>query len=615
MGLRYSVFRLYYEVSNKLGFWKRKFPTSFEKVEIITLNNWRSNAPIFFFNDVSSVNLPELPFEDQAQLKQLSDNILKGKFQFFSSISYDLGPDYNWVTNPDTGFIYDANLHFTQIKDLDPKAGDIKYVWEKSRFAWLHTLMRSDKHLGTNHGDFVISEILSWIAANPINRGPNWKCSQETSLRILNWTWALYFYKHHIALTETVWNTIQQSIYAQLHHVYQNIHFSRIAVRNNHAITETMMLYLSGLLFPWFPESKKWLANGKQWLEQEIEYQLYADGTFLQFSMNYHRVAIQLLTWTIGLSKLHNINLAPVVNERASQSLKFLYACMDTQTGFLPNYGNNDGAIFFPLNSKAYRNYKPQLAALAQMLGHKQAEAFEDAAWFNVQENGSLPELSIIDGAYNFPIGGFYLLREGNTLTFIRCGKHKDRPAQSDNLHLDIWVNGENLLVDAGSYKYNTTPEELNSFFGDLGHNVFGVKGFNQMLKGGRFIWYYWSQAKEAEWIKNPQGWEFNGAISAYQYLSKDCIVKRSVFKPSGRLEWHIDDEIIGIENQEFVQNWLVNNHSSFKVMVSNEQSSPISETAYVSNLYGTKTAVDRIYFENTHGKTSSIIKIEKGLG
>ena len=56
-------------------------------------------------------------------------------------------------------------------------------------------------------------------------------------------------------------------------------------------------------------------------------------------------------------------------------------------------------------------------------------------------------------GCISFDKGGYYCIREKDTFSFIRCGRHKDRPAHADNLHLDIWYQGEN----GGSYKYNTT--------------------------------------------------------------------------------------------------------------------------------------------------------------
>ncbi len=41
-------------------------------------------------------------------------------------------------------------------------------------------------------------------------------------------------------------------------YVRKNIFFSKIAVRNNHAITETLTLFLVGMLFPFLPGSGEW---------------------------------------------------------------------------------------------------------------------------------------------------------------------------------------------------------------------------------------------------------------------------------------------------------------------------------------------------------------------
>ena len=59
-------------------------------------------------------------------------------------------------------------------------------------------------------------------------------------------------------------------------------------------------------------------------------------------------------------------------------------------------------------------------------------------------------------------------------------------------MHLDIWIDGINILRDNGSYKYNTEKEFLDYFNGSEGHNTVSISGENQMLKGRRFIWYYW---------------------------------------------------------------------------------------------------------------------------
>ena len=84
----------------------------------------------------------------------------------------------------------------------------------------------------------------------------------------------------------------------------------------------------------------------------------------------------------------------------------------------------------------------------------------------------------------SYPVGGFYFLREKDAFSFIRCGNHKDRPSQADNLHLDLWVNGENILRDGGSYKYNADAESLRYFFGTASHNTIMLGDLDQMKKG-----------------------------------------------------------------------------------------------------------------------------------
>ena len=46
----------------------------------------------------------------------------------------------------------------------------------------------------------------------------------------------------------------------------------------------------------------------------------------------------------------------------------FLDACIDPVTGELPNYGSNDGALFFKLTNDDYRVYRSQLDDLTSSI-------------------------------------------------------------------------------------------------------------------------------------------------------------------------------------------------------------------------------------------------------
>ncbi len=615
MGWRYMAFRARYEVMRRTGILKRKFPVSPPYKQYITLEAWKSKNAQFFFDSKGSLTIPREP---QAELKATIDNIKAGKLLLFNSIHTDLGANYDWVTNPDSGYRYDVHKHWTEIADYSKEAGDIKFVWEKSRFSYLYDIIRYDYHFNDDCGAFVFADIQSWIKANPINQGPNYRCSQEMSLRVMNWLFALHYYSNSPSLTADVFNEMQQVIYWHVHHVYTNIDFSRIAVRNNHAITETLLLYLAGLYFPAMPGADKWKRDGKRWFEEEIAYQIYEDGTFLQFSMNYHRVAVQLLTWGIVLSEKNGERFSDAVYDRAKKSVVFLRTCMVDEHGWLPNYGGNDGALFFKLSSSYYRDYRPQINALGKAIGMDAVMegAGEDVAWYGLPKIGKkwLPA----DGTHSFTKGGYYVIREPETLTFIRCGGYKDRPAQADNLHLDIWYKGENILPDAGSYKYNTDEQTMRYFNGTAAHNTVMLDDKDQMLKGTHFIWFYWTQCRETTLTEDPVNYYFSGSINAFTYIKKGIVHKRKVVKRRSVAQWEVIDEVVHVpKGINMRQLWHFPVELASKVsMVSKgtdgEELKGIAGEGWISSLYGKKEKTKECYFSTEKTSITTVIKVDR---
>jgi hypothetical protein len=395
-------------------------------------------------------------------------------------------------------------------------------------------------------------------------------------------------------LTDELFKKIINSIYWQLKHVYKNINFSRIAVRNNHAITETSMLYLSFYLYPFFKESKKWTKNGRKWLLQEIDYQIYDDGSYLQFSHNYHRVVVQTLSWVLRINQLHNISFPYKTNQKLTKTLDFLYQHQELTTGWLPNYGNNDGALFFPLNSNHFRDFRPQLQVFGLLIGRNLYNTlYEDAYWFNIQPPILKESKSYRNKLLNYKIGGFFGFRD-NALTTIRCGVYKDRPFQADALHLDIWHNGINVFFDPGTYKYNTEAQYLEFYNGTRGHNTLTIGYNDQMLKGGRFIWFYWTKRAKACVNEYDDRFEFEGEIEGFPKSGKGIIHSRKVIKYKNEAKWKVFDRTNYSGNDSIALHWNVN--PSFKNQVdissidSNGNKIEYSDSeAWNSIMYGTK--------------------------
>lgn len=607
-GIRYIVFRSLHELRRRSGMMRLGYQTSYAEKNYISLEDFRKEDN-FFFTSRASLSIPKCPSN---HLKEKAEKIFSGELPFFSNLWYKTGPDNDWLTNPCTGYKYDIHKHWTQVEDMDPVAGDIKFVWEKSRFSWLVTIMRYDYHFDEDNSEFVFNQILDWIDKNPLNCGPNYKCSQEISIRILNWFMLLTFYKNSKALTEERFQTIINSIYWQIKHVESNIHFSRICVRNNHAITETLTLYLSSLLMPWLPGSAKRKRKGRYWFEKEVEYQIEDDGTFIQDSMNYHRVAIQLLSWAISLSDKHGEKLSDFVYEKAYKSVNFLYQCQDPANGWLPNYGANDGALFFPLSDSDYRDYRPQLDALHGLLTGSPlyGEYNEDALWMNVGVPSYRDAYSKIEKQYGlveFKNSGFYLFREKETLTFIRCGLFKSNGSR-DQLHLDIWYKGANVLMDGGSYKYNTDEDKVRYFAGTESHNTIMIGDFDQMQKGARFMWFYPPSLLSATVKAGPDGFEFVGKINAFKHLVAGGVtICREIKKKKDCAEWIVTDTVEGAPaNILKRQLW----HTDKDIQIVSDGTITVNE-GFVSEYYGAKRSIKQIEVQSLSNRIVTIITVK----
>lgn len=612
MGMKYVLFRVWFLLQRKTGLLIKRFPVNPPFINAITLVEWKKS--IFFLKSKEELTFPKNKVET---LKNEAESILKGDYLFFSSTKFTLGFDYDWVSNPETGFKYDISKHWSEINDYSSESGDIKYVWEKSRFSFLNTMIRYDYHYDDDQSEFVFNEIESWIDKNPINMGPNYVCSQEMTIRCFNWIFALNYYKNSKNLTNNRFLKIINTIYWHADHIYKNINFSKIAVRNNHAITECLGIYTFGLLFPCFPNSAKWKRNGKKWFQNEISYQVYNDGTFLQFSMNYHRVLVQLFTWAIQINKLNDLPFSDDVYIKAKKSLSFLLSCMNEKNGMLPNYGANDGALFFKLGVQEFRDYRPQLEALSLSMGiNWRYSSSEEKYWFGLETTSGKLVVKDQRALNSFKNGGYYIVNdsEDSSLTFIRCGSHRDRPSQADNLHLDLWIDGDNILRDAGSYKYNTNESDLNYFFGSKSHNTVTLGKNDQMLKGGRFIWYYWTQTLGAELKEYKDKFIFNGQISAFRQIDNKAVHKREINKKKGKPVWQISDELIHNTNLPLVQYWHPSKSFFDKFEISaktidGSEIIPLIEEGYYSGLYGQKEPSVQIVFTTQENKLITTIK------
>ena len=134
--------------------------------------------------------------------------------------------------------------------------------------------------------------------------------------------------------------------------------------------------------------------------------------------------------------------------------------------------------------------------------------------------------------------------------------------------------------------------KEFQDYFAGTGsHNTVMVEKHSQMLKGGRFIWFYWSQAKKAEWSESANEYIFTGEISAFRFLNPKAVHRRTVIKRKDKMEWKITDKVGGLPSIKKIQIWHHDEYQlDFAAFVNaNEKASQIECKSYNSTYYGVK--------------------------
>jgi len=106
---------------------------------------------------------------------------------YYNAHSIDITGNPDWSVDPFSQICLDNNeKHWSQMPDFALNTGDVKHLWELSRFEWL--IKASWQRVYENNSSTVPTDdwVLDWCKHNPANRGVNWKCAQECSIRSMN---------------------------------------------------------------------------------------------------------------------------------------------------------------------------------------------------------------------------------------------------------------------------------------------------------------------------------------------------------------------------------------------------------------------------------------------
>ena len=473
-----SVFRIaLYRALSLSGYYRLRLPVG------------EAYSGPFFRVDADDALVAPVTESERAAILKRAERVLSGELQFFAN-------EWRVTGFPPTWGHRGERIHWESLDEF--AAGDIKMVWEPSRFDGLiflcqaYCCSRDQRFI-----DACEAWLSSWVTSNPSNSGPNWKCAQETALRLMSFVVVCSLLQQYAGLR--CGQPALQFIREHARRIVPTMLYA-VAQDNNHATSEAAALYLAGSYLleahEASRESESWRRSGRRRLERCVNRLVMKDGSFSQNSLNYHRLMLD----TLSLVEVWRLRIADELfsnkfRDRLAAATVWLETLVDPESGDAPNLGANDGARILPLGIEPFRDYRPS-ALLASRLfrarestGAGQADA--GCRWLGVSPAGQpsdvLPLRSIV-----FADGGYAVLPLGMGKLVLRLPKYRFRPSHADALHLDLWWRGGNILRDSGSYSYNAYPDASEYFSETVSHNTVEFDGRSQMPRISRFLFGAW---------------------------------------------------------------------------------------------------------------------------
>jgi hypothetical protein len=491
-----------------------------------------------------------------AAAKRFSD----GRMDVFALRDVDLGLPPRWNRDPKTGI--EAPLAFGKLLDYrDPDVvGDIKYLWEPNRHLQLVTFAQAFALTGDKrHYQALVDQLDSWFIACPFGRGANWSSALELGIRLANWSIAWQLVAP--ALEGDFRDRWLASIYQHAYAVRR--WFSAHSSANNHLIGEATGLFLAGVTWPHWPESREWVSASKAILEREALAQNAPDGVNREQALWYQQFVLDMLLLPMLAGKANGEWFSPEYESRVEAMMDFIASVMDVG-GNVPMIGDADDGYLVRLDQDpAFSPYRSALGLGAVLFRRGdfklKAGALDDKGRWLLGAQAAADfenldtEATRLPLRQAFPEGGYYIIGsdfdtpnevravvDAGPLGYTSIAAH----GHADALSFTLSVGGRELLVDPGTFAYHTQEAWRQYFRGTSAHNTLRVDGRDQSEQGGNFMWLRKAAAGCSLWLSSPDKDSFEGWQDGYAGLADPVKHRRLIELDKKARELIVEDSV-----------------------------------------------------------------------
>ena len=410
--------------------------------------------------------------EDKELILNSAEQALRHEFDLLGSGRVTLDP-IDWLVDFKCGAKWEKNF-YREIGYI--KGADIKMPWELSRCQ--HLLWLGEAYLLTNDKKYakeVVDEINLWIDDNPLMYSVNWKCAMDVAFRAVNWMFALNMIHAYEGFDNTFADKVSRSLWQHGFFIRNNLE-KVIPDSNNHYSSDLVGLLYLGVLFDNTRKRRRWKKFAINELISETRNQILPSGIHYERSVSYHRMMTEMLSYPVYM--LHRIgeNLPEDIIDR----IKSMYGYIANYTkpnGLAPLIADNDDGRFLPFIRRDFRvhNYLNDPESIENRI-----VSAGMIPWFCVEKK----ETRLYEDA------NVAIVHKDKDYMFINNGGYSKRPKENqitigththnDLLSFELAMNGQDIIVDAGTYLYTSTESDRNAFRSTAKHNTVMVDGEEQ---------------------------------------------------------------------------------------------------------------------------------------
>jgi len=542
-------------------------------------------------------------------------------WRFLRSINPSYEP-IDWQLDFKSGYRWDNNKFYMDIRYGNKPGADVKVPWELSRFQHLSALAiaykvtRDDKYALE-----YVSQILDWIATNPPMFGVNWKCTMDVAIRVANWVFWFGCIKDWIdrqEWKEKFYRIFLNSLYDHLRFIPKNLEWSPVLTTNHYLSDIAGLLILASSTEEIFPESKRLMRFAIEELKKEMFKQVYPDGTDFEASTCYHRLVLEIFFYPVWWEVVHHRrfngeNYRELTGKLFGRSfVNILYKMFDAvlhllkPNGRMPQIGDNDNGQFLKLYPREVLDMRYLLS-----LG---AVFFNESRW-KIREffesDESIAEIMILCGENGMKIwnslewnslkninskvfndNGWCVMRENKDYCMISCGPNGQKGicghCHNDKLSFELHIDGMDVIVDPGTYVYTPIPKLRDKFRSTKSHNTVVVDGMEHNKFKGIFSMYNNSKTRIEKFEKRDKVDIFIGK-NCYGENDNVIIHKRKVKLYKGGKKVEVIDNFMGKGKHKLEWNLIFSAYFNGKFELESKDLNWIKKSTFYSSEYGRK--------------------------